>query len=521
MKKLSFIYKIGLFQKISFLVSFILVISIAVSTAISIRKQTAIITRELIEKDKIVSQNLSASVKNAFWSLNWLFVEKQLQEITKLEDITFIDLIKPDGEIYMSAGDKICGENILTPELMSTQKQILEEVLCPATGEKIKLIITPIKVGDDRWILTTGFSLQQVEKAKESIIVDNVLLGIVIFLFGIIVSFFFTRGITMPAEQLAKGTREIGKGHLDYRVNIKSHDEIGGLAVSFNNMAEALKKTTASRDSLAKEIKERKQAEKALQESEERFRSIVENSHAGIFMLDNSYRFVYVNKQFCEMSGYSSQQIIGCDFRKLLDEESKKLVVERYKKRQKGEEVPAKYEFNAIRKNNAKRRMEIISTAIVGPDGTPHTISQVLDITERKQLEAQLQQAHKMEAVGTLAGGVAHDLNNVLSGIVSYPELLLMKISEDSPLRKPLLTIQKSGQKAAAIVQDMLALVRRGVSITEVVALNNIISEYLKSPEYQNLINFNPYVNFETNLETNLLNIMGSSLHLSKTIMNW
>jgi len=79
-----------------------------------------------------------------------------------------------------------------------------------------------------------------------------------------------------------------------------------------------------------------------------------------------------------------------------------------------------------------------------------------------------------MEAIGALAGGVAHDLNNVLSGIVSYPELLLLDLPEDSPLRKPILTIQTSGQKAADIVQDLLTLARRGVVATEVVNLNEL-----------------------------------------------
>ena len=69
-----------------------------------------------------------------------------------------------------------------------------------------------------------------------------------------------------------------------------------------------------------------------------------------------------------------------------------------------------------------------------------------------------------MDAIGTLAGGVAHDLNNVLSGIVSYPELLLMDLPEDSPLRKPILTMQNSGEKAVAIVQDLLTMARRGVT---------------------------------------------------------
>jgi len=115
-------------------------------------------------------------------------------------------------------------------------------------------------------------------------------------------------------------------------------------------------------------------------------------------------------------------------------------------------------------------------------------------LKEKEKLKAELVHSQKMEAIGTLAGGIAHDLNNVLSGIVSYPDLLLNQLPENSPLRKPILTIQDSGKKAAAIVQDMLTLARRGVSIKETVALNNIISEYLKSPEFEKLKSFHPGV---------------------------
>jgi len=139
---------------------------------------------------------------------------------------------------------------------------------------------------------------------------------------------------------------------------------------------------------------------------------------------------------------------------------------------------------------------------------------------ERRYLEAQLAKSQKMEAIGTLAGGVAHDLNNILSGLVSYPELLLMDLPDDSPLRQPILTIQASGQKAAAIVQDLLTLARRGVSIQEVMNLNQLIEEYLSSPENQNIFEHHPGVTIETNLQDDLFNMMGSPVHLSKTIMN-
>jgi len=139
---------------------------------------------------------------------------------------------------------------------------------------------------------------------------------------------------------------------------------------------------------------------------------------------------------------------------------------------------------------------------------------------EKKRLASQLIRAQKMEAIGTLAGGVAHDLNNILSGLVSYPELLLMDLPENSPLRQPILTIKKSGENAAAIVQDMLTLARRGVDTIEVVDLNHIITEYLVSIEHKRAISFYPNVRIETDLENDLLMLSGSPVHLTKTLMN-
>jgi two-component system, cell cycle sensor histidine kinase and response regulator CckA len=139
---------------------------------------------------------------------------------------------------------------------------------------------------------------------------------------------------------------------------------------------------------------------------------------------------------------------------------------------------------------------------------------------EKKRLLDQLQRAQKMEAIGMLAGGVAHDLNNVLSGLVSYPELILMDLPEESPLQKPIRTIQNSGERAANIVQDLLTLARRGVSVAEIVNLNPVIREYLKSPEYDNLRSHCPDFQLESDLDDDLLDISGSPVHLAKTVMN-
>ncbi len=142
------------------------------------------------------------------------------------------------------------------------------------------------------------------------------------------------------------------------------------------------------------------------------------------------------------------------------------------------------------------------------------------NISERKTLQLQLEQAQKMEAIGTLAGGVAHDLNNILGGLVGYPDVLLMGLPADSPLRKPLLSVKASGEKAAAIVQDMLTLARRGVDLRSAVNLNEIVNDHLNSPEHARIQQFHAGVRFETRMAPDLPNILGSEIHLSKTIMN-
>jgi signal transduction histidine kinase len=139
---------------------------------------------------------------------------------------------------------------------------------------------------------------------------------------------------------------------------------------------------------------------------------------------------------------------------------------------------------------------------------------------ERRSLETQLRKSQRMEAIGTLAGGVAHDLNNILSGLVSYPELILMDLPDDSSLKEPIMTIQQSGQKAAAIVQDLLTLARRGVSVRKVIDFNQVIEQYLNSPEHQKILEYHPSVDVIAHLKPDMLNIMGSPVHLSKTIMN-
>ncbi|MEW6665703.1 MAG: PAS domain S-box protein [Thermodesulfobacteriota bacterium] len=277
----------------------------------------------------------------------------------------------------------------------------------------------------------------------------------------------------------------------------------------------------------AQTFSEHKRTEKALQESERRFKDLYDNAPAGYHEYNLEGGITQVNRTELDMLGYTKEEMLGRFVWTISveEEEARKEILEKLAgSLSAGREIERTYR----RKDGTTLPVLIKNRPFLDDQGRIAGMrSTIQDITERKKaeeergrLQARLQRAEKMEAVGTLAGGVAHDLNNILSGIVSYPDLLLMQLPEGSRLRRPIAVMQDSGKRAAAIVQDLLTLARRAVPTTEVVNLNGVIAEYMKSPEREKLMSFHPQVRVETRLDKGLMNILGSPLHLSKTVMN-
>jgi len=240
------------------------------------------------------------------------------------------------------------------------------------------------------------------------------------------------------------------------------------------------------------------------------------NISEGLMELDRDSRVVYANPAAAAVFGRSEAELLLQDFFAVFGAENTP-ALEQLKK--KAVDTGRVVNIDSPLAWEGKR----IELKMIPVDAAHHhpILVVISDVTRQKMLEAQLQRAQKMEALGTLAGGVAHDLNNILSGIVGYPDLILMQLPDDSPLRKPIKAIQESGKKAAAIVQDLLTLARRGVATREVVNLNRLVDQYLKSPEFQALCAYHHgRVALDTDLDRRLLNVNGSAVQLTKAVMN-
>jgi len=227
-----------------------------------------------------------------------------------------------------------------------------------------------------------------------------------------------------------------------------------------------------------RDITNQKQAETALRQNELKFRSLFELSPQIMCLTDvENGKFIEVNSKLCEMSGCTKEEILGQTPKGMgfLSGDQEKSFIKQLQasERVMGLEVDLKAKDNSII-NGA------IYSRFIKVGNKRLVLTIVLDLTYRKNLEEQLLQSQKMEAVGTLAGGIAHDFNNILSGIMGYSQLAKMKAPEDSEVIADLDQVLQAGNRAKALVQQILTLSRRHKQEKQPLQLRYLVKEVLK-----------------------------------------
>ena len=220
--------------------------------------------------------------------------------------------------------------------------------------------------------------------------------------------------------------------------------------------------------SFVSDISDRKQAEREMLESKELHQSIIQTAMDGFWLLDLQGRLLEVNEAYCRMSGYSEEELLKKSVKDLDAQESKYEIASRLKHAaQKTEE-----RFETRHRSKDGNLFDLEINAQYRSEEGGRLVCFLRDVTDRKKLEAQLVQAHKMEAIGTLAGGISHDFNNLLQAINGYTQIVLLKTKEDDPDYANLQAIQAAGERAAELVKQLLLFSRKAESERRPINLN-------------------------------------------------
>ena len=220
-----------------------------------------------------------------------------------------------------------------------------------------------------------------------------------------------------------------------------------------------------------RDITERKLAEELLKASEERHRTYVENAPEGIFIVDFSGRYLDVNSAACEMTGYSRDELLAMSIPELTSPDAPPETLATFESLKRTGKV--RTEVLIRRKDGVD--VHILLKAIALSD--ERYMAFCSDITEQKQLEDQLRQAQKMEAVGQLAGGVAHDFNNILQGIMGYTEMAMSNLSPSDRAYQDMEQVEKGSERAATLTRQLLAFSRRQMIQPVNLDLNKVITD--------------------------------------------
>ncbi|HHQ48741.1 MAG TPA: PAS domain S-box protein [Acidobacteria bacterium] len=230
---------------------------------------------------------------------------------------------------------------------------------------------------------------------------------------------------------------------------------------------------------MARDITEEWHARKQLEESEERYRDLVEKAGIAILVDDAEGRITFFNQRFVELLGYTEDEIRSMSIQDFIHPEDRGPVMAIHRAHLAGESAPWKYRFRALRRDARVLRLAVDVTPLVRDGVITGTRSYIRDVTEEELLQAQLLQAQKMESVGRLAGGVAHDFNNILQAILAHADMASRGLRDAPELEEHLREIRTSAERAADLTRQLLAFSRSEDLRLSILDLNDLVAHML------------------------------------------
>jgi PAS domain S-box-containing protein len=226
------------------------------------------------------------------------------------------------------------------------------------------------------------------------------------------------------------------------------------------------------------DIEDRIKSKKALVNSEEKYRLLVENANDAIFVVQNG-RIKFANNKTTRMTGYGPSELMEMPFAKLIHSANRASMLSRTMEQLPGSHPPVRHSLRIV--NAAGEHLWTdLNMVKIEWEGRPATLNFARDVTRQKHLEAQLRNAQKMEAIGTLAGGIAHDFNNILSAIIGYSDLTALTLPDGDPARSSLNEVINASQRAKELVCRILSFSQMHEQEQKPVRMDLIVQEALK-----------------------------------------